>query len=144
MSSDPMLPSVPRTSRRRSPSSYPTDVPFAPGNVPNRLSKVLFSLMRKTTCSIGHRVLRCDRGASLGEAASVVRLTLVADGECDEAVVPAPGPHAAATMSAAIAGAESARTMCVPADDISTRPRATGTGSPATSFIGLVNRKEPE
>src|SRR5687767_14988815 len=34
----------------------PTVTPRAPGNLPNRWSNVRFSLMRKTTCLIGHRV----------------------------------------------------------------------------------------
>ena len=40
-------------SGRRSPSSIPTVTPFAPGNSPNMLSKVRFSLITKTTCLIG-------------------------------------------------------------------------------------------
>src|SRR5712691_4957020 len=56
MSSDPMLPSVPRVSGLRTPWSQPNETPSAPGNVPKRLSKVRFSLIRKTTCLIGQRV----------------------------------------------------------------------------------------
>jgi hypothetical protein len=56
MSSDPMLPSVPGVRGRRTPWSYPKDTPSAPGKVPKRLSNVRFSLIRKITCSIGHRV----------------------------------------------------------------------------------------
>src|SRR6185503_9797195 len=35
------------------PSCIPNRTPYAPGNRPKRLSKLLFSLMRKTTCLIG-------------------------------------------------------------------------------------------
>src|SRR6186997_2773280 len=49
-------PSVPRVNGRRVPWSIPTVTPFAPGNVPNRLSKVRFSLIRKTTCLMGQSV----------------------------------------------------------------------------------------
>jgi hypothetical protein len=60
---------------RLEPRSMPTVTPFAPGNVPNRLSKVLFSLTRKTTCLIGVRVTnafaftnRGVRGTTVGVA----------------------------------------------------------------------------
>src|SRR3954453_17143067 len=46
-----------RSSGRRAPWSIPDVAPFAPGKVPNMLSKVRFSLIRNTTCLIGHRVL---------------------------------------------------------------------------------------
>src|SRR3990170_5082717 len=42
-----------RISGRGSPWSIPTLTPFVPGNRPNMLSKVRFSLMTKTTCLIG-------------------------------------------------------------------------------------------
>src|SRR5215216_2197773 len=98
MSFDPMLPSVPGVSARWAPSSKPTVTPFAPGNVPNRLSKVRFSLIRKTTCLIGHDVARIgpllpgaagevDDGAFF---AAVGGREVVRDG-CDAA----PEPHAA-------------------------------------------------
>src|SRR3954470_18877965 len=57
--------SVPRVSGRRVPESIPQLCPFAPGNVPNRLSNVRFSLMRKTTCLIGQRVLKLSAIASV-------------------------------------------------------------------------------
>src|SRR5436190_8088349 len=38
------------------PWSSATRVPFAPGNRPNRLSKLRFSLMMNTTCLMGHFV----------------------------------------------------------------------------------------
>src|SRR2546421_2538975 len=48
--------------------SIPNETPFAPGNVPNRSSKVRFSLTTKTTCLIGVRVVNAfaftNRGAS--------------------------------------------------------------------------------
>src|ERR1044072_3162552 len=47
--------SGPRRTGRRVPWSIPDVAPFAPGNVPNRLSNVRFSLIRNTTCLIGHR-----------------------------------------------------------------------------------------
>src|SRR6266550_1270961 len=68
-------PSVPRMRGRLEPLSIPTVTPFAPGNVPNRLSKVLFSLTTNTTCLIGVRVVnalafttRGVSGASVGVA----------------------------------------------------------------------------
>ena len=55
--------------------SIPTVTPFAPGNVPNRLSKVRFSLTTNTTCLIGVRVANASaftkrgaRGATVGVA----------------------------------------------------------------------------
>src|SRR3954470_21259138 len=59
--------SVPRVSGRRVPESIPQLCPFAPGNVPNRLSNVRFSLMRNTTCLIGQRVLKLSAMASVEE-----------------------------------------------------------------------------
>src|SRR5256885_16020437 len=59
--------SVPRVSGRRCPWSIPTLTPFAPGNVPNRLSNVRFSLIRNTTCLIGQRVLKLSAMASVEE-----------------------------------------------------------------------------
>jgi hypothetical protein len=54
---------------------HPDRDPFAPGNVPNRLSKVLFSLTTNTTCLIGVRVVnafaftnRGVRGTTVGVA----------------------------------------------------------------------------
>ena len=65
-------PSVPRVNGRRVPWSIPTVTPFAPGNVPNRLSKVRFSLTRNTTCLIGV-VVSNDAASTFcaGEAATV-------------------------------------------------------------------------
>src|SRR5438128_10804082 len=62
MSSFPIPPSVPGVRGRRTPRSYPNDTPSAPGNVPNRLSKVRFSLIRNTTCLMG----QCLAGAAGG------------------------------------------------------------------------------
>src|SRR6266550_1451033 len=66
---------VPRMRGRLEPLSIPTVTPFAPGNVPNRLSKVRFSLTRNTTCLIGVRVVnalafttRGGSGATVGVA----------------------------------------------------------------------------
>src|SRR4029079_17679495 len=51
-------PSVPCINGIGCPSRIPTLTPFAPGKVPNRLSNVRFSLIRKTTCLIGNFVSR--------------------------------------------------------------------------------------
>src|SRR6266545_4582037 len=53
-------------SGRRSPRSRPDVAPFAPGNRPNRLSNVLFSLIRNTTCLMGHRVSKRDASTGSG------------------------------------------------------------------------------
>src|SRR5512134_2419052 len=59
-------PSVPRINGRGCPRSIPTLTPFAPGNVPNRLSNVRFSLIRKTTCLIGNSVSSDDASKTSG------------------------------------------------------------------------------
>jgi hypothetical protein len=89
MSSDPMLPSVPVVSRRRTPRSYPKETPFAPGNVPNRLSNVRFSLIRKTTCSIGHPGVDRSAGSragaeDAGETSLVEAGSRVGDARCSD------------------------------------------------------------
>src|SRR5918994_6439522 len=104
MSSDPMLPSVPAMSRRRTPRSYPKETPFAPGNVPNRLSNVRFSLIRKTTCSIGHRGVDRSAGSwagaeDAGEASLVDAGSRAGDARCSD---PGAEEHPAAIMTRAI------------------------------------------
>src|ERR687897_239971 len=104
MSSDPMLPSVPAMSRRRTPRSYPKETPFAPGNVPNRLSNVRFSLIRKTTCSIGHRGVERPPGSGegavdAGEAALVEAGSGPGEARCSD---PGAEEHPAAITTSTI------------------------------------------
>src|SRR5215216_4663263 len=111
-------PSVPRTSGRSRPSSIPTLVPFAPGNVPNRLSNVRFSLITNTTCLIGQRVAIEDASTGAGPGVSDVRpvsgdgddRTRVGDAPSGDAPsLESPPRHAAATAANAIAATRSAR-----------------------------------
>src|SRR5437667_4817064 len=113
MSSLPIPPSVPGVRGRRTPRSYPNDTPSAPGNVPNRLSKVRFSLIRNTTCLIG----QCFAGAGAaaggaegdadeGEAAAAM---VVFAGGVEAREAAGPDRHAAATIASAIMPARGAR-----------------------------------
>src|SRR5919206_3713614 len=81
----------------------PHRAPFAPGKRPNMLSKLWFSMMRNTTCSIGHLVA----GSGASGAVEAGRGPL-ADGPARGA---SPGDeHAAATAAVAATTASRART----------------------------------
>src|SRR5215212_2500102 len=80
-------PSVPLTSGRSTPWSIPVLAPFAPGNVPNRLSKVRFSLIRKITCLIGQRVSKAAASTTDGRGPPPV----LAGGETDDTGDAEPG-----------------------------------------------------
>src|SRR5215210_8408131 len=106
MSSEPMLPSVPGVSGRRCPSSSPNETPSAPGNVPNRLSNVRFSLIRNTTCLIGQRVLppvtiTPGEGEAEAPGSGEAGLAGAADDGADGADPPS---HPPASMSSASTG----------------------------------------
>src|SRR5580765_2123729 len=97
-------PSVPLINGRSTPWSMPVLAPFAPGNVPKRLSNVRFSLIRKMTCLIGHRVGKAEASTASGLGPPPVRAGGEADVLADadgEAGPPAPEfVHAAATRAA--------------------------------------------
>src|ERR1044072_1273718 len=73
-------PPVPRSSGRVTPRSIPTRTPFAPGNVPNRLSKVLFSFTRKTTCLIGVVVRNDDASTAVAGSDELVGVAEMSGG----------------------------------------------------------------
>src|SRR4051812_1374847 len=101
-------PSVPRVSGRRTPWSIPDVAPFAPGNVPNRLSNVRFSLIKNTTCLMGVGVGKAFASPGGGASAETVGVGEMFGAEVDGVADP---PVQATAISPRHTSASATRTV---------------------------------